>query len=319
MKPYIAWGLISILLVPLFVGSVAAFLPTVDPVAKAQRIIMMANQVTQISHSVSQLATLTEQLTELKAQYKHIKDATLGQVQALSQPFTQLASQGTGLVSDAMSWKSDFTGLPGEVATAVTEMGQSGTSLTNTWRGWLKAADTVQESDVATLHDDQPSELKARVVSSWKERKEREDKQLVLDLALADSAAELAKALKDAKEALEGLQKQTNVSDTALAQNQLSGSITTGHLDVAAAQTAAHKALKEAAKEVEDQIHLRNLRNDWTDAQNQAKTALAARLTAIDADRDAMRKRTLMSVHSFYGKSFGEQTPTAPPVKPKTP
>jgi len=300
MKTYIAWGLISVLLVPLFVGSVWAIIPSVDPVAKAQRIIMMAHQVTQITHQVSQLATLTEQLTELKAQYQHIKDASMGQVQALTQPFTQLASQGTGLVSDAMTWKSDFAGLPGEVAAAVTEMGQSGTSLTNTWRGWIKAADTVQESDVVALLDDQPAELKDRAVASWKEQREREDKQLVLDLALADAAAELAAALKDAKETLEELQKQTNVSDTALAQNQLSGSMTTGHLAVAAAQTAVHKAAKEAAKELEDQRYLRKVRSDWTAAQTNAKTALRARLTAMEADAKAWQQRTLLRIHPFY-------------------
>ncbi|MDE0354709.1 MAG: hypothetical protein OXU64_03030 [Gemmatimonadota bacterium] len=312
MKTYIAWGLISVLLVPLFVGSVAAFLPTVDPVAKAQRIIMMSNQITQITHSVSQLATLTEQLTELKAQYQHLKDASMGQVQALTQPFTQLASQGTGLVSDAMSWKSEFTGTPGDVATAIAEMGQSGTSLTTTWRGWIQQADTVQEADVVALHDGQPSELKDRVVESWKKRREREDKQLVLDLAAADAAAELATALREALAAIEDLRQQTNVSDTALAQAQLSGSLTRGNLGVAQAQVQAHKAAKEAAKKMEDQRYLRDKISDWTDAQTNAKTALQARLTAIEADRDAMRQRTLLGVHSFYGRSFGEQTPTAP-------
>lgn len=300
MKSYIAWGLISVLLVPLFVGSVWAIIPSVDPVAKAQRIIMMANQVRQITAAATQLATLTEQLTELKAQYQHIQDATMGQVQALTQPFTQLASQGTGLVSDGMSWKSQFSGVPAQLADAVSDMGSSGTSLTATWSGWLQQADTVSAGDIDNLFSGQAPDLAARGRESWERSRERADKTVVMNKALADAAALLAEALKEAKAASEDRKNQTNMSNTALAQAQLSESLTQGNLGVAQAQTAVYKAAKEAAQELEDERYRRRMIDDWTTAQQNAQTELRARLAAIDADRDAMRERMRFRIHPFY-------------------
>ena len=118
--------------------------------------------------------------------------------------------------------------------------------------------------------------------------------------AVADAAAQLAEALREAKTALEGLQNQTNVSDTALAQAHLAGSVTQGNLATAQAQLAAYKAAQDAAAVVEQELHRRQKLDQWTTAQQNAQTALTARLSAIDADRDAMRERTLFRVHPFY-------------------
>ena len=305
-KEWIAWGLISALLLPLFVGATAAFV-FVDPAAKVQRLVIMANQLTQTSNQVTQITTLVNQLTQLKDQFQHIQKATMGQIQALTQPFTQLASQGTGLVSAGMSWKSQFSGVPGQLANAVSDMGNSGTSLTTTWSGWLQQADTVSAGDITNLFSDQTPDLSDRGRESWEQSRERAEKKVVMNQALADSAGELAKALKEAKDSLEGLQNQTNVSDTALAQAQLSGAVTTGNLAVAQAQMAAYKAAKEATQELEDERYRRDMIAAWTTEQQNAQTALQARLTAIDADRAGMRERTLLRVHPFYK---GESPPT---------
>ena len=300
MKIVIAWTLVSVLLLPLFVASAWAFLPTVDPVAKAQRIVMMANQVRQITAAVTTVTTLTNQLNELKAQYKHIKDATLGQVQALTQPFTQLASETTGLVSDGMAWKSEFSGLPGQLATAVSDMGSSGTSLTTTWRTRLQQADTVTQADVTDLFRYETQDLSVRGQESWKKSRERRDDAVVMNQAVADAAAELAKALKAATAAIEARKNQTNVSDTALAQARLSASLTQVNLATAQAQLAAYKAAKEASQALADEEYTRDMIKDWTDNQTTARTALQARLTAIDASRNAMQDRMLFRVHPFY-------------------
>ena len=292
MRKVIAWTLLSVLLLPLFVGSALALVFT-DPVAKAQRILVLANQATQTTQ-------LVDQLTELKAQFQHIKDATMGQVQALTQPFTQLASQGTSLVSSGMAWKNQFSGVPGQLATAVSDMGRSGTSLTTTWTGWLRQADTTSVVDVTNLFSDQTQDLSNWGRDSWEKSRERAEKTVVMNQALADSAAELAKALKEAKLALGGLQNQTNVSDTALAQAQLAGSVTTGNLAVAQAQMTAHKVAKEASQALEDERYRRAMIGRWTTEQQKAHTALQARLTAIAADGKAWQQRTLLRVHPFY-------------------
>ena len=299
MRKWLARTSTTVLILPLFVGAAAAFV-VFDPTAKVQRLVIMANQLTQTTNQVSQITTMVNQLTQLKDQFQHIKDATMGQIQALSKPFTQLASAGTGLVSDGMSWKNQFSGVPGQLATAVSDMGSSGTSLTGTWSGWLQQADTVAVGDITNLFSDQTPDLSDRGRESWEQSRERAEKTVIMNQALADSAAELAKALKEAKDALEGLQNQTNVSDTALAQAQLSGAVTTGNLDVAQAQMAAYKAAKEATQELEDERYRRDMIGVWTTAQQNAQTALQSRLTAIAADGEAWQQRTLLRVHPFY-------------------
>lgn len=300
MKIVIAWTLVSVLLLPLFVASAWAFLPTVDPVAKAQRIVMMANQVRQITAMVTTVTTLTSQLNELKAQYAHIKDATLGQVQALTQPFTQLASETTGLVSDGMAWKSEFSGPPGQLATAVSDMGSSGTSLTTTWRTRLQQADTVTQADVTDLFRYETQDLSDRGRESWKKSRERRDDAVVMNQAVADAAELLAEALHPTKDAIDARKTQTNLSDTALAQAQLTTSLSGLNLDTALAQLVAYKAAKEASQALADEEYRRDMIKDWSDNQAAARTALQARLTAIDASRDAMQERMLFRVHPFY-------------------
>ena len=309
MRQWITWSLISLLLLPLFVGATAAFV-FVDPAAKIQRLVIMANQLTQTTNQVTQITNMVNQLTQLTDQFQHIKAATMGQIQALTQPFTQLASQGTGLVSDAMSWKSQFSGVPGDLANAVTTMGNSGTSLTSTWSGWLQQADTVSESDIVDLYTDQPPALSQAAAEGWRENRQRADKKLVMNNAVADAAAELTKALKEAKVSLEGLQNQSNVSDTALAQAELAGSVTQGNIAIALAQLQAYQAAKEAAEAYEKEERRRKHLDAWVTAQRTARQNLQARITAVEAKKDDMRQGLLLKVHPFYGYSYGEQTPT---------
>ncbi len=308
-KEWIAWGLISALLLPLFVGATAAFV-FVDPAAKIQRLVIMANQLTQTTNQVTQITNMVNQLTQLTDQFQHIKAATMGQIQALTQPFTQLASQGTGLVSDGMSWKSQFSGVPGDLANAVTTMGNSGTSLTSTWSGWLQQADTVSESDIVDLYTDQPPALSQAAAEGWRENRQRADKKLVMNNAVADAAAELTKALKEAKVSLDGLQNQSNVSDTALAQAELAGSVTQGNIAIALAQLQAYQAAKAAAESYEKEVRRRERLDAWVTSQRQARQNLQARITAVEAKKDDMRQGLLLKVHPYYGYSYGEQTPT---------
>ena len=307
MRKTLATALIVILLTPLFTGAAWALL---DPSGPIQRAMIIANQITQISNQVLQLAEMTKTVTELKDQLQHMKDATLGQIQALTQPFTQLSSQGTGLVSDAMSWKNQFSGVPADLANAVSDMGNSGTSLTTTWSGWLQQADTVSESDIVDLYADQPPELSQRAAEGWRKTRERTDKRIVLDHSISDAAAELTKALKEAKVSLEGLQNQSNVSDTALAQAELAGSVTQGNIAIALAQLQAYQAAKEAAESYEKEVRRRERLDAWVTSQRQARQNLQARITAVEAKKDDMRQGLLLKVHPFYGYSYGEQTPT---------
>ena len=102
---------LTLLLLPLFVASSAhAIFGIPDVAAMAQRVTIIANQGAQIANQIAQLATLNGQLGKLTEQFEHIKDSTLGQVGAITQPFTDLASIPGQLIGTGMSWKSDFTG-----------------------------------------------------------------------------------------------------------------------------------------------------------------------------------------------------------------
>ena len=297
MRTLIAWTALSALLLPLFVGAAAGLVVT-DPAAKVQRVTIMANQVTQAT-------TLTEQLTEMRSQLDHMREAARGEIEALTAPFTELASQGTGLVSDAMSWKSQFSGVPGQLANAVADMGNSGTSLTTTWSGWLQQADVVSEADITALYTNLSPILSQDAAEGWRKSRQRADNKIVMNQALADAAAELAKSLKDAQQSLDSLKNQTNMSNTALAQAQLSGSLTQGNLATAMAQVQAYKAVLESTEAFQKEQQRRDRLSDWADAQRAAQQNLQSRNTAIRSQAGAMRESLRIGVNPYYGSSYG--------------
>ena len=139
---------LTLFFLPLFAGGTAyAFF---DISAPFQRALMIANQVTLIANQVAQLATMNQQLGKLTEQFTHIKDSTLGQVGAITQPFTDLASVPGRLIGTGMSWKSDFTGAAGELATAVEQL-SDGTSFTQ--EQWRRKAATGRP-DIRAGHPD---------------------------------------------------------------------------------------------------------------------------------------------------------------------
>ena len=138
---------LTLFFLPLFtVGTAYAFF---DITAPFQRALMIANQATLIANQVAQLATMNQQLGKLTEQFTHIKDSTLGQVGAITQPFTDLASVPGQLIGTGLAWKSDFTGVAGELATAVEQL-SDGTSFTGAWRTKLQQADP----DIRAGHPD---------------------------------------------------------------------------------------------------------------------------------------------------------------------
>ena len=84
---------LTMLFLPLFAASSAhAIFGIPDVAALAQRVTIIANQAVQITNQVAQLATMNGQLSKLTEQFTHIKESTLGQVGAITQPFVDLAS-----------------------------------------------------------------------------------------------------------------------------------------------------------------------------------------------------------------------------------
>ena len=269
--------------------------------AGIQRAQMIINQGVQIYEAQIAKLTMDTQLTELTDQFSHLKDQALGSVGALTDPFTDLASVPTQFLGAGLSWKSDFTGVAAELVSSVEQMGETGKSFTQSWRGRLTAADTVTESDILTLYGDYRPEIAAQAASGYLAAREEGDKRLVLDHAMSDAAANLMVAARDAVESYEGLRNNTNTSNTALAQSQVAGTVTQGNLTAAMAQLMAFQAAKEAAEDYEREIARREALARWIETQRRAEITFAAQQAGLDARRDSMRK----------GCSFGFARPTA--------
>ena len=127
--------------------------------AGIQRAQMIVNQGVQIYNDAMEKITMNGQLTELTDQFSHLKEQALGTVGALTQPFTDLSSVPTEFIGVGLSWKNDFTGVAGELAGAVEQLGESGTSFTDAWRDRLTASNTITESDFLSLYAGQSPEV----------------------------------------------------------------------------------------------------------------------------------------------------------------
>ena len=290
---------LALLLLPLFAASSAhAIFGIPDMAAVAQRVTIIANQATQIANQIAQLATMNNQLSKLTAQFEHIKDSTLGQVGAITQPFTYLASVPGDLVGTGMSWKSDFTGLAGELANSVEQM-SDGTSLTQAMRTRLQQADTTTEQDVLTTYSTFPAELATKAAENYRINRERGEQSMVLNYAVSDAASETTAAIKSALDSYDGLRNNANKSDTALAQSQVAGMVTQGQLTAAMAQLQAFQAAQKAAEELEAERRRRELVARQLADRQQGLAFHNQRIAAIAAQTDGGAS-LLMNVHPLY-------------------
>ena len=290
---------LALLLLPVFAASSAhAIFGIPDVAAMAQRVTIIANQGAQIANQIAQLATLNGQLGKLTEQFAHIKESTLGQVGAITQPFTDLASIPGQLVNTGMTWKSDFTGLPGELANAVEQLGD-GTSITQAMRTRLQAADTTSEADILTAYADFPAELGIKAAENYRNQRDSGDQSLVLNYAVSDAAAETTAAIKSAFDAYDGLRNNGNVSPTALQQAQVAGMVTQGQLTAAIAQLQAYQAAQEAAEEMEAERRRRERLAQMLADRQQGQIILQERLTGISSRSDG-GESLKVQLHPMY-------------------
>lgn len=287
---------LTLFFLPLFAGGTAyAFF---DISAPFQRALMIANQATLIANQVAQLATMNQQLGKLTEQFTHIKDSTLGQVGAITQPFTDLASVPSKLIGTGMAWKSDFSGAAGELATAV-EQFSDGTSITQAMRTRLQTADTTSEADVLATYANFPVELATRAAANYRNNRERGEQSTVLNYAVSDAAAETSAAIKSALDSYDGLRNNANKSDTALQQSQVAGMVTQGQLTAAMAQLQALQAAQVAAAELEAEARRREREAALMEATARGQQIFQERLDGITSRSDGGASLR-MQVHPLY-------------------
>ena len=269
--------------------------------AVIQRYQIIANQITQIYKDTMAKITFDGQLTEMIGQAAHLKEQALGTVGALTDPFTKLASVPTRFIGLGLSWKNDFTGIPRGIASSVENMGESGKSFRESWEQRLTDADTVSETDILNLFQDSSPEGAERASHAYLAAREGSDNRLVLDHATSTVATNLIVAAKDAVDSYERLRENINTSNTALAQSQVTGAVTQGHLTAAMAQLMAFQAAKEAAEGYESEITRREALAARVRNQQRADLTYNAHLAGIVASRARIRDGMLFSIPPLYG------------------
>ena len=269
--------------------------------AGIQRAQMIINQGVQIANQVASLSTMNGQLTELTDQFSHLQEQALGSVGAMTEPFTDLASTPARLIGTGLSWKSEFTGVAAELAGAVEEMGQTGKSFRESWTDRLTAADTVTESDILTLYENQNPGVATRAAQGYVAAREDGDNRLVLDHAMSDVAGNLMVSARAAVDSYDQLRNNTNHSNTALAESQVAGTLTQGNLTAAMAQLMAFQAAKDAAEDYEREIARREALARRIERLELARATLDAQQAGLDARQDSMREGLLFRIHPAYG------------------
>ena len=290
--------LTAVVVIPLFiiVTTTPAHAVFGSILAGIQRAMMISNQVTQIYKDTMAKITFDGQLTEMIGQAAHLKEQALGTVGALTDPFTELASLPTQFIGLGLSWKNDFTGIPRGIASSVENMGETGKSFRESWAQRLTAADTVSESDILSLFQSSRPEIAAEASRGYLAAREASDKRLVLDHSTSEVAKNLIVAAKDAVESYERLRDNMNTSNTALAQSQVTGAVTQGHLTASMAQLMAFQAAKEAAEGYENEITRREALAARVLKQQQAELVYDAHIAGIIAKRQTVREGMLFPI-----------------------
>ena len=297
--------LTAVVVIPLFivVSTTPAHAILGSILAGIQRAQMIINQGLQIYEQKIAKLTMDGQLTQVADQFTHLKDQALGTVGQLTDPFTDLASTPTQFIGLGLSWKNDFTGIAQDIASNVEHMGETGKSFRESWKQRLTAADTVSETDILNLFQGSSPEIAARASARYLAAREGGDKRLVLSHTISDTASNLMIAAKGAVDSYEGLTNNTNISNTALAQSQIAGTVTQGNLTAAMAQLMAYQAAKEAAEGYEREIERRLELARSVARQQQAEINFNAQQAGLDDRRESMREGLLFQIHPLYGGS----------------
>ncbi len=281
------------------VAAPASAIPVTDPAAIAQRITMMANQVSIITNQLTQIQQFSAKLTEMRDQVSHLKEKALGAYHSLTSPFTSLISARTELVGTGMSWVSDFQGTAAQLANTYKEL-SDGVSVRGGWAGLLQTADTVTETDLVDIFVNLPAGVGNRAGDLFRQQRESADRRRVLDHALADASSSLIESLKAAQDALDRVRNQTEKSDTALAQANITAIATQAELMAALAQLQAYRSAREAGASYERELARRQELERWAAVLRQSEQDFQQAQNEIAALPDTGGGEVQFTIHPHY-------------------
>ena len=206
----------------------------------------VASELTQILNVAENALSAVETadtVIKLKDQIEQDLDEAMGRIGALTDRFEDLSSDPMSLLDDpaGLAWAGDFTGEPLRLLNAAAEMQDpSGNSLLTFTRQEIAASDTVDRQRYARVFRDLP-----HASDNWLAQRERLDHELAVDYLVLDSAERVTELIGNASESVERSRAQTNLSDTALAQEAHAMQLNAVEVDIAVAQLLAHHAARD--------------------------------------------------------------------------
>ena len=286
MKKMILWTIV--LFTPLlWTTSVQAIFGIPDVAALAQRVTIIANQGIQIGHAVTSLSRVTEQFNKLKQQYDHLRQQALGEIGALTSPFTELAALPGQLVSDGLGWRDDYRGTDtADLIDALDLFSQAGTPLTGYWRDRINDAPDVTEHDVLAEYDRLPARLADRAAANYRRQRTQADQRTALSHTVNTAASTATATVASALDSYQQLRGQTNTSGTALGQAQIAGLITSGEVTAALLQLQAFEATQAAAQQFAAEARRREREAARLETLRASRADHARRMAGIEARRD---------------------------------
>lgn len=252
---------LAVLLPLLLVAALPAF-------ALLESLAGVASEVTQILNVAENALSAVEAaaaVSELEKQLTESIDQAMGRVGALADRFEDLSSDPMSLLADSSSidWAGDFDGEPLQLLNAFADMQDSSGNSLLTWSRQAHAqADTVTRERYASTFRDNP-----RASQQWLDRRERADRARAADYLVLDSAEKTLELLGSASDSIERSRQQTQLADTALAQERHANQLTDIEVDISVAQLIAHHAARNMLAQRQLEIEHQQQLEAWVNAE----------------------------------------------------
>ena len=253
----------------------------VDQVTRAAQLVQQALELAEAVQGVVHLAT---QIAQLDSTYNHMKEAAMGRVGQLVDPFAALAAADaqTLLNADFGSWQNRLSGTSSNVADALASL--DGSSFSDFLVGELDAADAIGDADFRNLFPNNQI-ASDEMADAWTASREHGDRIRAADLATAEAAGRVTALLRAAQVDLDGRRGQTELSHTALQQAQIANQLTATEMQVALAQLQAIQVQQQALSRHEGELLHRAALERWVARERAAQIRATEYHDAIDGRR----------------------------------
>ena len=249
-------------------------------------------QVLEIANQVQDLLNRLNQYTALTNQFVNFDCASLGMaLGAVATP-----EVGASVPCDTLNMVGSFRSAYQDILAAPEALLRTLAPVRN-WRDVLAEADTVSDADLRALFPERPVAAEA-AVAAYQERRALADRRVILTNAEADAARALTTTLQAARDAVDALEAKSAVTETGLAQTQLSAGLTRARVLVALSQLRAHQESEAAGVVYDAEVR----RREFEALRLAERTARDARWAESLAGMAASRESRL---HSLFGYDVG--------------